>query len=63
MVITLTLQIMEVQIKLSPDAPSDPTKVQYPKNDNLLFGNCKTNINLAPLRLQIEAQTGKKITI
>ena len=54
---------MEVQIKLSPDAPSDPTKVQYPKNDNLLCGNCKTNINLAPLRLQIEAQTGKKITI
>lgn len=54
---------MEVQIKLSPDAPSDPTKVPYPKNDNLLCGNCKTNINLAPLRLQIEAQTGKKIAI
>lgn len=54
---------MEVQIKLSPEALTDHTKLQYPKNDNLICGNCKTNINLAPLRLQIEAQTGKKIIL
>ncbi len=54
---------MEVQIKLSLDAPTDNTKIQYPQNDSLICGNCKTNINLAPLRLQIEAQTGKKITL
>jgi ClpP class serine protease len=53
---------MEVQIKLSPEAHSDTTKVPFPKNDNLLCSNCRTNINLAPLRLQIEAQTGKKIS-
>ena len=34
-----------------------------PKNNIFICPNCKMNINLAPLRLQIESQTGKKIVI
>lgn len=53
---------MEVQVKLQANSPNDPSKMPYPKNDILNCVNCKTNINLAALRLQIEAQTGKKIS-
>jgi ClpP class serine protease len=51
----------DMQIKLSPDVKNEANKLQYPKNNIFICPNCKMNINLAPLRLQIESQTGKKI--
>jgi ClpP class serine protease len=53
----------DMQIKLSPEVQNDVNKHQYPKNNIFICPNCKMNINLAPLRLQIESQTGKKIVV
>lgn len=53
----------DLQIKLSAEVKTDPNRVQFPKNNNFLCPKCQMNINLAPLRLQIESQTGKKILV
>ncbi|MFC0774066.1 SDH family Clp fold serine proteinase [Terrimonas alba] len=54
-------QKYEMQLRLTSSTPVEPSKIQYPKNDKFICPNCKMNINLAPLRLQIESQTGKKV--
>jgi hypothetical protein len=51
------------QIKLSPEVQSEANKIQYPQNDIFICKSCKMNINLAPLRMQVESQTGKKIIV
>jgi hypothetical protein len=50
-----------IQAKLNASAAIESGKQPYPPNDIFICNNCKNNNNLAPIRLQIEAQTGKKI--
>jgi len=50
-----------MQAKLSKDALTDVNKVLFPKNNIFVCPVCQNNNNLAQLRLQIEAQTGKKV--
>lgn len=51
----------EIQARLSNQSKVDAKKQQFPKNDIFVCPNCGTNSNLAPARLQLEAQSGKKI--
>ena len=51
----------EMQIRMGNEIKIDENKLQYPKNDIIICKSCQMNINLAPLRMQIESQTGKKI--
>jgi len=51
----------EIQARLSNQAKIDAKKLQFPQNDIFVCPNCGLNSNLAPARLQIEAQSGKKI--
>ena len=53
----------EIQARLSHDVKKYSTKKSYPKNDMFVCPNCKFLINLAPLRLQVESQSGKKIIL
>jgi len=50
-----------LQANLIQGAPLDPNKVLFPKNNIFVCPVCQNNNNLAQIRLQIEAQTGKKI--
>ena len=47
--------------KWQKNIPLDKNKYIYPKNDIFICLKCKTRNNLAATRLQIEAQTRKKI--
>ncbi len=47
--------------KLDSSATLPTGALQYPAKDLFICPNCQNNNNLAPIRLQIEAQTGKKI--
>jgi hypothetical protein len=51
----------DIQTRLSNQAKIDAKKQQFPKNDIFVCPNCGMNSNLAPARLQLEAQSGKKI--
>ncbi len=51
----------EIQARLNNQSKIDPAKQQFPKNDVFICPSCGLNSNLAAARLQIEAQTGKKI--
>lgn len=51
----------KIQVKLDFKAVLEPGIVPFPKDNKFICPTCQNNINLAPLRLQIEAQTGKKI--
>lgn len=51
----------EIQARLSNQVKIDPKKQQFPQNDVFICPSCGLNSNLAAARLQIEAQTGKKI--
>lgn len=51
----------EIQARLSNQSKIDVNKQQFPKNDIFVCPNCGLNSNLAPARLQLEAQSGKKI--
>jgi len=53
----------KIQLNLEKNVKIDPGAVDYPKNDIFVCPNCSTNTNLAPLRLQLEAQTGIKVVI
>lgn len=51
----------KVQIRLDAAAPIQHGVAQFPKNDIFVCPVCANNNNLSQLRLQIEAQTGKKL--
>jgi ribosomal protein L44E len=52
-----------IQVNFERNVKLEPGKHPYPKNNNFLCPNCKTQTNLVQLRLQIEAQTRKKIIL
>ena len=47
--------------KFNKDSKSEQGTVPYPKNDIFACGQCHAISNIAASRLQVEAQTGKKI--
>ena len=52
-----------IQLNLGQSEPLKPGHVPFPIDDNLFkCPNCGTQSNLVNLRLQIEAQTGKKLS-
>lgn len=51
----------EIQARLDKSVKIDPSKQQYPKNDIFACPSCGLSSNLTGARLQIEAQSGKKI--
>jgi predicted RNA-binding Zn-ribbon protein involved in translation (DUF1610 family) len=53
----------KVQLNLEKNVPLESSSVPYPKDDNFICPNCGTQTNLAPLRLQLEAQTRLKVVL
>jgi hypothetical protein len=53
----------DVQVRFSNAIKPDVNKYQYPKNDIFICSNCGFNINLAPARMQMESQLGKRIIL
>jgi len=51
----------EIQANLEKNLKLEQGKFPYPKNDIFNCPNCKTHSNLGQIRLQIEAQTRKKV--
>lgn len=52
-----------IQANLEKNIEIEKGKLPYPKGDNFFCPNCKTRSNLGKARLQIEAQTRKKIIL
>lgn len=52
-----------IQANLDKNINIEKGKFPYPKGDNFICPNCRTLSNLAKIRLQIEAQTKKKIIL
>jgi hypothetical protein len=52
-----------IRINLGSNVKNIENTYPYPKNDTFACPNCKLFINLAPVRLQVESQSGKKIKI
>lgn len=52
-----------IQANLDKNIKLEVGKFPYPKDDNFVCPNCKTQSNLGQIRLQIEAQTRKKIIL
>ncbi len=50
-----------IQASFKKDDKIEEGKVKFPKNDIIKCNSCGNEINLKDLRMQIEAQTGKKI--
>jgi predicted RNA-binding Zn-ribbon protein involved in translation (DUF1610 family) len=51
-----------IQLNLGQSAPLKPDHVPYPIDDNVFkCPNCSTPSNLINIRMQVEAQTGKKL--
>jgi predicted RNA-binding Zn-ribbon protein involved in translation (DUF1610 family) len=53
----------KIQLNLEKSVKLEPGSIPYPKDDNFNCPNCGTQTNIAPLRLQLEAQTGLKVII
>jgi Zn ribbon nucleic-acid-binding protein len=53
----------KIQLNFEKNVNITPGAVPYPKNDNFVCPNCNTQTNLSPMRLQLEAQTGLKVTL
>ncbi len=51
----------KILAKFDKNVPNQPGTAPYPKNDIFACGQCHTQSNISNARLQIEAQTGKKI--
>ncbi|MBW7868722.1 MAG: Clp protease ClpP [Brumimicrobium sp.] len=51
----------EIQARLENNVPVNNSMVQFPKNDIFVCPKCSSSNNLSTLRLQLEAQTGKKV--
>jgi ribosomal protein L44E len=52
-----------IQANLDKNIKLEKGKSPYPKDDKFICPNCKTQSNLGQMRLQIEAQTRKKIIL
>lgn len=53
----------KIQLNLDKNTKLEPSAVPYPKDDIFVCPNCGTQTNLAPLRLQLEAQSGLKVVL
>lgn len=53
----------KIQAILDVNTPRDPNLIQYPKNDIFVCPNCGASSNIGHAKLQIEAQTKKKIIL
>ena len=53
----------KIQLNLVKNNKLEAASVPYPKDDIFICPNCRTQTNLSPLRLQLEAQTGIKVII
>ena len=51
----------KIQMNLKTDVPTEKGAVLYPSDDIFVCPNCSTQTNLAPMRLNVEAQTGLKL--
>ena len=51
----------KIQLNLKSNVPLEKGAVLYPKNDIFICPNCSTQANLAPIRLNLEAQTKLKV--
>jgi len=51
----------KIQLNFKPDVPTGKGMITYPKDDMFVCPNCSTQTNLAPLRLNVEAQTRLKV--
>jgi len=51
----------KVQLNFKSNVPIEKDAIQYPKNDIFICPNCSTQTNLAPVRLNIEAQTKPEV--
>ena len=50
-----------IQLNLKQNIPTEKGVTLYPKNDIFICPNCSTQTNLAPIRLNVEAQTRLKV--
>jgi predicted RNA-binding Zn-ribbon protein involved in translation (DUF1610 family) len=53
--------IFNIQLNLRPNLPVEKGAIIYPRNDIFVCPNCSTQTNLAPIRLNLEAQTKLKV--
>jgi len=51
----------KIQLNLKPNIPTEKGAILYPKDDVFICPNCSTQTNLAPIRLNLEAQTRLKV--
>jgi hypothetical protein len=51
----------KIQLNLKPNIPIEKGAISYPKDDVFVCPNCSTQTNLAPIRLNVEAQTRLKV--
>jgi len=51
----------KIQMDLNKPLPLREGAIKYPENDIFICKNCGNNINIGPIRLQFEAQTGLKV--
>jgi predicted RNA-binding Zn-ribbon protein involved in translation (DUF1610 family) len=51
----------KIQLNLKPNVPISKGAIPYPSDDVFICPNCSTQTNLAPLRLNVEAQTRLKV--
>jgi predicted RNA-binding Zn-ribbon protein involved in translation (DUF1610 family) len=51
----------KIQLNLVKNIKTEPSTVPFPENDIFVCPNCGTQTNIAPMRLQFEAQTGMKV--
>jgi predicted RNA-binding Zn-ribbon protein involved in translation (DUF1610 family) len=54
---------LEVQLDLATNQPLKPGVPRYPKNNIYICPNCGSQQDLTPLKLQVEAQSRKKVII
>ena len=51
----------KIQLNLKPNIPTEKGAILYPKDDVFICPNCSTQTNLAPICLNLEAQTRLKV--
>ena len=50
-----------IQLNLKPNVPTEGETIPYPENDIFICPNCSTQTDIAPIRLNLEAQTKLKV--
>jgi predicted RNA-binding Zn-ribbon protein involved in translation (DUF1610 family) len=53
----------KIQLNLDKGVAIEAASIPYPKDDVFVCPNCGTQTNIAPMRLQLEAQTGIKVVL